>query len=346
MNDSFVYVNDLFEKNKEELPEFVNHTNIVYCCENIVNHKKYVGQTNCSLYDRWTNLFMGHKISYINKLDTPMIHSFYKYGLHNFVVTILEENFQSKDDRLLAEKKWIKELNTYVHFDNSNGYNLSTGGEDGSQLNTVESHRKSLETNRKNHGGILAYNLPDAHKKSLESNRKNHGGVLYWNTKEVRDKANETNRKNHGGVLSCSTKESLEKGRQTQYEKYGCLYIHLPHIIEKALESNKINHGGVLSFNTPEAIEKMKIYAPLGRLVAHINRNINLLIDNNLEVNAFNYINYTDNKKRMWQQHIPNVLNKLQLLRTLDKWTEDMENIFSHISIDDSKKGFNKLIII
>ena len=45
----------------------------------------------------------------------------------------------------------------------------------------------------------------------------------------------------------------------------------------------------------------------------------------------------------MWQQHIPNVLRKLDDLRKLEKWTYEMEKIFSNINYDNTEKGLKKI---
>ena len=99
----------------------------------------------------------------------------------------------------------------------------------------------------------------------------------------------------------------------------------------------------MLPFNTPESIEKAQALAPLYRMIGCINRNIKILIENNLEINAANYVYKTNNTKRMWQQHIPNVLRKLDDLRKLEKWTDEMEKIFSNINYDNTEKGLKKI---
>ena len=63
-----------------------------------------------------------------------------------------------------------------------------------------------------------------------------------------------------------------------------------------------------------------------------------------MKINSKNYIFNTDDKKRMWQQHIPNVLKNIDKLRKLDKWTIEMENIFSNIEYDGNKSGINKIL--
>ena len=89
----------------------------------------------------------------------------------------------------------------------------------------------------------------------------------------------------------------------------------------------------------------MKISAPKYRMIYNIARHIKYLKDNNFEITAYNYLYNVNDTKRMWQQHIPNVLNKLDDLRKIDIWTEEMENIFSKYTYDKSKKGINKIII-
>ena len=90
----------------------------IYCIENIVNHKKYIGQS-VNIKDRWK-----HHINSLkrNEHDNKYLQrSYQKYGENNFKFYLLEEC--SKEELDEKEKYWIKKLDTY-----QNGYNLTTGG--------------------------------------------------------------------------------------------------------------------------------------------------------------------------------------------------------------------------
>ena len=343
-----ILVKDLFYLKKTELSDFVNKKNVVYICRNTINGKVYVGETNDSLYNRWSGKSkFSHKYGYENNTENRVLYNaFRKYGVENFEVSIIEEGFTCKQERKKSEEKWVEYFHSYINDPKNMGYNMTRGGDDASQLKTKEAVQKRMESDRKNHGGILAYNTKESHNKSIQSNKNNHDGILACSLPQNRRKALDTNKKNHGGILAFHTEKSREKAKNTQFEKYGKLAMHLPENQQKAIEQNKKNHGGVLAMNLPENIEKMKKEAPKWRMINNIQRHIDFLKEKNLEINAENYIFAVWDTKRMWQQHIPNVLNKIEELRQLEGWTENMETIFSKIGFDNTKKGIQKILIL
>jgi group I intron endonuclease len=96
----------------------------IYIIKNNINNKIYVGQT-INFYTRWRN----HKY-HLNKgthNNYYLQHAWDKYGEQNFIFKIIEEC--PKENLNEREIYWIKKLNTYVHDEESNGYNLTIGGE-------------------------------------------------------------------------------------------------------------------------------------------------------------------------------------------------------------------------
>lgn len=92
----------------------------IYCFENIINNKRYVGQA-INLNVRIRN----HKGELKkNKSDCKVLQNAYnKYGLDNFRIWIVEEcEVWELDNR---EIFWIKELNSHK---TEHGYNISWGG--------------------------------------------------------------------------------------------------------------------------------------------------------------------------------------------------------------------------
>lgn len=305
----------------DNLPEFVNHKNIVYCCENIINGKVYIGETKQSLRERWLEHKRLFNKTTKRKVNTIIYDAIRKYGTLNFNVYILEDNLFDNVERKEREKYWISKYNSFIDAENSNGYNMTIGG----YFNSGASKEKV--------------------KKQQQTCIEKYG-CLPFHSKESLEKALKTNRKNHNGILAFQHDLYRKKARETQYKKYGMLALHLPENKEKAKKAQekiKEKNGGVLPFNTPESIEKAQALAPLYRMIGCINRNIKILIENNLEINAINYVYKTNNEKRMWQQHIPNVLRKLDDLRKLEKWTYEMEKIFSNIIYDNTEKGLKKI---
>ena len=91
----------------------------IYCIENTVNHKKYVGMAQ-DINARWRS----HKCELRNgnHVNCHLQRAWNIYGEKAFRFYILEET--SIDQLPEAEIKWIQKLNTF-----GEGYNLTAGGE-------------------------------------------------------------------------------------------------------------------------------------------------------------------------------------------------------------------------
>lgn len=89
-------------------------TKDIYCITNIINGKKYIGQSN-NVKRRFNEHIKGNA-------DTIIHNAIKKYGEENFKIETLETNITNYNER---EQYWIKELNTLV----PNGYNMTEGGE-------------------------------------------------------------------------------------------------------------------------------------------------------------------------------------------------------------------------
>ena len=94
----------------------------IYCIENLVNHKKYIGQSK-NISDRWRRhiyaLNLGtHENDYLQK-------SWAKYGQGRFSFSVLEECGETQlDDK---ERYYIEKYDT---INREYGYNLKSGGQD------------------------------------------------------------------------------------------------------------------------------------------------------------------------------------------------------------------------
>lgn len=96
---------------------------LVYCYTNLINNKKYVGQTN-NLKKRVKQHKDDSFTNYNEARYNQLIHqAIRKYGLNNFKIDILEDNIPTEliDEK---EKYYINKYNTIA----PNGYNLTEGG--------------------------------------------------------------------------------------------------------------------------------------------------------------------------------------------------------------------------
>lgn len=91
----------------------------IYLIENLINNKKYVGQTVKSIEDR----FRGHVLSTNSNSNLHLHKAMRKYGIENFSIREIDEA-SSYEELLLREQYWIDLLDTF-----NTGYNQTLGGE-------------------------------------------------------------------------------------------------------------------------------------------------------------------------------------------------------------------------
>lgn len=99
----------------------------IYKIENLINGKVYIGQS-VNTNARW----LAHKEvlsmpSHAHELKKPLYKEMQKYGIENFNFEVIEEC--NKEDLNEREIYWIKKYNSYYFSKNSNGYNLTRGGD-------------------------------------------------------------------------------------------------------------------------------------------------------------------------------------------------------------------------
>ena len=108
--------------------DFINKKFVIYKVTNKINGKIYIGKT----YN-----FEKRRREHIYDIENelPFHRALKKYGTDNFEWEIIDTGIS---DNEIKEKEiyWIKKLNTCVHFPNSNGYNITLGGEGGVSWNS------------------------------------------------------------------------------------------------------------------------------------------------------------------------------------------------------------------
>jgi len=113
---------------------------IVYLLTNMVNGKRYVGQTTKGLDKRWTRYCWPSEAT----KRMPIVHAIRKYGMVNFERRVLEicASQEHLDDR---EKHWANDLNAF----SPNGYNLRAGAGRGSVSEETRNKLRILNLGRK-----------------------------------------------------------------------------------------------------------------------------------------------------------------------------------------------------
>lgn len=208
----------------------------VYCIENLINHKKYIGQS-VDMEQRWRQhkceLNRGHHDNdYLQK-------SWNKYGADNFNFYIIE-----LCDVVELDELEVYYIDLYDTLNRDKGYNLTSGGSANKHYSeevckkiskALMGHEVSLETRikvSKNHANVSGKNHPMYGRKHSEgakekmrqagigrpSARKNLNPVLCKELNKVFDNATEAGKAlnlDSSGILKCCRGERKTCGGYT-----------------------------------------------------------------------------------------------------------------------------------
>lgn len=101
----------------------------IYCIENLLNNKQYIGKTYSTIDERWKQHLSDSKAD--RNKERPIYRAINKYGSENFIIYSIDQY----EEGILEEEEinFIKKYNTYVN--NGKGYNATYGGKGKKYLN-------------------------------------------------------------------------------------------------------------------------------------------------------------------------------------------------------------------
>lgn len=144
----------------------------IYCIENTVNHKKYVGMAK-DIESRWRSHRCGLRKG--NHVNCHLQRAWDIYGESAFEFSVLEET--SADKLQTAEIEWIQRLGTF-----GGGYNLTAGGDGQYQrflTDEQKEHLSRINMGERNPNFGIKRSVETRKKMSDAMKGKKRGGMSY-----------------------------------------------------------------------------------------------------------------------------------------------------------------------
>ena len=181
-------------------------TSGIYCIENTVNNKKYVGKS-IDIHKR----FIKHKSQLRNNNhENPyMQRQWNKYGEDSFKFYILEQC--EKDEMDKKEAEWIAKLNTYL--DKKVGYNLTPGGEESYKFSKEQLEKYPKLSKRKPFSDKTKSRMSEYHKSLFEKDPSRFDGEKnpFYGKKHSEESKKKNSEAHIGKVLSEESKKKMSE---------------------------------------------------------------------------------------------------------------------------------------
>lgn len=165
--------------------------NYIYKIVNKSNGKIYIGKTTYTIACRWNQHVSAATSDKEKDEYNYLLHrAIRKYGINNFIIEVVEE-VEDESKLSLREIYWITYYNSCVLEENSNGYNMTYGGEGASKINKQKIYQLwkdglgSLEiTKQTGHHQISIKNILktfDEYSKEIDFARNTGNTVFQYN---------------------------------------------------------------------------------------------------------------------------------------------------------------------
>lgn len=121
----------------------------IYLATNLCNGKVYIGFTS-----NWPKRVNNHRseANYSRNKHKPLYKAMLKYGWENFSWCAIYQSLDFEHTLKVMEPYFIKQYNSWVGCENSNGYNLTKGGEGVMGYvrtkSVIEKHRQKMKGRR------------------------------------------------------------------------------------------------------------------------------------------------------------------------------------------------------
>jgi len=96
----------------------------IYRATNLINSKVYIGFDS-----NWPKRKSEHIWASERSYNLVFYNAIRKYSKNNFIWDVLYQSIDGDHTKNIMEEVFIREYNSYIHFENSNGYNMTLGGE-------------------------------------------------------------------------------------------------------------------------------------------------------------------------------------------------------------------------